>query len=199
MSAKRITAAVMVAVGVALPLVACGSRSAPVMTTVTATTTPATTSSSSCTISGGYENWESCWKAEQRQHPTTTTTSPASTAAHPKPKDDGLPWWAWLLIVPVGLVAMGALAIKLMEANDERTIARANARVDELDARHRTRFGDDDDDEDVEDYPDDDDELDEEDMAFLRKATEPVAAPVTPAPPAAGNLLSSLRNQGGAQ
>lgn len=200
MELKRIGASLATTL-VALPLVACGSGSTPVVTTVTAT--PAyPTYSSPCPLGDGFDKCMDTRRAERQAADAARPSARPSSSSNPaqsKHDDGGLPWWAWLLIVPVGLVAMGALAIKLMEANDERTIARANARVDELDARHRTRFGDDDDDEDVEDYPDDDDELDEEDMAFLRKATEPVAAPVTPAPPAAGNLLSSLRNQGGAQ
>lgn len=197
MELKRIGASLAIATLVSLPLAACGSAAAPVVTTVTTTTPTYPTYSSPCPLGDGFDRCMDTRRAERQAADAARSSARASSnPAQSKHDDGGLPWWAWLLIVPVGLVAMGALAIKLMEANDERTIARANARVDELDARHRTRFGDDDDDEDVEDYPDDDDELDEEDMAFLRKATEPVAAPVTPAPPAGGGLLSSLRQQG---
>ncbi|WP_255785760.1 hypothetical protein [Mycobacteroides abscessus] len=196
MKLKTFGAAAVSAGFVAFPLVACGSG-APTTTaapTVTATATaPSSTSSSSCTITNGYENWEACWRAEQRQHPTATATSPASAApAHPK--SSGIPWWAWALIVPAGLAVLLVLGIKLMEANDERTVARAWQKVDALDARHRARFGDDD---GVEDYPEDDDELDDEDMDFLHRVTDPApAAPAAP-PASGGNLLSSLRQQGG--
>lgn len=202
MSIKMIGASLAAASLVALPLAACGSSTAPTAptaTTVTAmATAPSSTSSSSCTISNGYANWESCWKAEQRQHPTTTPAATPTAAPAPAHQNGGLPWWAWVLIVPVVLIALAVLGFKLAEANDERRVAKAWAKVDELDARHRARFGDDD---DVEDYPEDDDELDElpaEDMAFLHRATDPApSAPAQPAPPAGGSLLSSLRQQGG--
>ncbi|MBN7375688.1 hypothetical protein I3U60_05255 [Mycobacteroides abscessus subsp. massiliense] len=54
----------------------------------------------------------------------------------------------------------------------------------------------------VEDYPDDDfdDELDDDEGFEYPAITEPTpSAPVAPAPPASGSLLSSLRQQGGAQ
>lgn len=196
MSIKTFSVAAVAAGFVMFPLAACGSGT-PVATTVTATpTTAATTSSSSCTISSGYENWESCWKAEQRQHPTTTARPTAAAPAHAK--SSGLPWWAWLLIVPASLVGLLVLWVKLSELNDERRVAKAWQKVDELDARHRARFGDDDDYEDDDEL--DDDELDEEgDMDFLHRVTDPAPAPAAPAPPAGGNLLSSLRQQGGAQ
>ncbi|MBN7483719.1 hypothetical protein [Mycobacteroides abscessus] len=199
MSIKTFSVAAVAAGFVMFPLAACGSGT-PVATTVTATpTTAATTSSSSCTISSGYENWESCWKAEQRQHPTTTARPTAAAPAHAK--SSGLPWWAWLLIVPVGLAALFVLGIKLSEMNDERRVARAWQKVDELDARaarRATRVLDYDDYEDDDEL--DDDELDEEgDMDFLHRVTDPAPAPAAPAPPAGGNLLSSLRQQGGAQ
>lgn len=201
MNAKMIGAVTVVAGALALPLVACGSSTptASTATTVTTATAPSSTSSSSCTITNGYANWESCWKAEQRQHPTTTTATPTAAPA-PAHQNGGLPWWAWLLIVPAGLIGALALWVKLSELNDEQRVRRAEAKVAELEARYPDRFGDDDD--DVEDYPEDfDDELDEADMEFLRKATDPApSASVQPAPPAGGgNLLSSLRNQGGAQ
>lgn len=203
MEIKRIGAVTALAGFVMFPLAACGSSTAPTAptaTTVTAmATAPSSTSSSSCTISNGYANWESCWKAEQRQHPTTTPAATPTAAPAPAHQNGGLPWWAWVLIVPVVLIALAVLGFKLAEANDERRVARAWAKVDELDARHRARFGDDADDDDVEDYPDEDDELDEEDMDFLHKVTDPVPAPAPSAPLASGNLLSSLRNQGGAQ
>lgn len=195
MNTKMIGAALATAALVSLPLAACGSSSTLPATTVTATATaPSSTSSSSCTISGGYENWESCWRAEQRQHPTTTTATP--TAA-PAKSGGGLPWWSWLLIVPAGLGLLAFLGFKGLEANDERTISRAQARVAELDARvarRATRVLD------YDDYEDDDeadelDELPEDAMEFLRKATHPSPAPAQPAPPAGGNLLSSLRQQ----
>lgn len=48
-------------------------------------------------------------------------------------------------------------------------------------------------DDDDDDY--EDDELPEDDMEFLRKAADPSPAPAPSAPPAGGNLLSSLRQQ----
>ncbi|MBN7315101.1 hypothetical protein I3U70_27330, partial [Mycobacteroides abscessus subsp. abscessus] len=63
-------------------------------------------------------------------------------------------------------------------------------------ARRATRVLDYDDYEDNED--DELDELPEDDMDFLRKATDPAPVPAPSAPPASGgNLLSSLRQQGG--
>ncbi|WP_235660023.1 hypothetical protein [Mycobacteroides abscessus] len=165
-------------------------------TTATPTTTATTSSSSSCTISGGYENWEACWKAEQRQHPTTTTATPTAAApAHPK--SSGLPWWAWLLIVPAGLVALAVLGFKLAEANDERRVAKAWAKVDELDARAARRAARVLDYDDYEDGDEDDeaDALDEADMDFLHQVTDPVPAPAPSAPAVSGGLLSSLRQQ----
>lgn len=198
MSTKRITAAVMVAVGVALPLVACGSGSTPVVTTVTAT--PAyPTYSSPCPLGDGFDKCMDTRRAERQAadaaRPSARPSS-SSNPAQPKHDDGGLPWWAWLLIVPAGLISALILGIKLMEWNDERTVARAWQKVDALDTRHRARFGDD----DVEDYPDDDDdddELPEEDMDFLHRVTDPSPAPAPSASPASGGLLSSLRNQGG--
>lgn len=192
MSIKTFGVAVVSAGFVMFPLAACGSSPATTATTVTATATaPASTSSSSCTISNGYENWESCWKAEQRQHSTTTTSTP--TAAPPQAKSSGLPWWSWLLIVPAGLIGVLVLGFKVLEANDDRTIARANARVAELDARPRPVLDYDEWEEDDED----DDELPAEDIEFLHRVTDPTpSTPAPSAPPAAGgNLLSSLRQQ----
>ncbi|MBV6362760.1 hypothetical protein HZD78_22705 [Mycobacteroides chelonae] len=192
MELKRIGAAVMLAVGVALPLAACGSSSAPTVTTVTATTTAL----APCPPVGDPA-WERCFDDHraQRERDAAKQTPAAAPA---KSTSSGLPWWSWLLIVPVGLVAVGVLGIKLAEANDERTISRAQARVAELDARHRPVV----DYDDYDDYEDDDedDELDEDDMDFLHKVTDPApSSPAQPASPAAGNLLSSLRQQGGAQ
>lgn len=188
MNVKMISAAVAVAGALVFPLAACASSTppAPVATTSIKPLSP-DFRKSYCGINSSTRT--ACEQqdalVEQQQY----------AAAHPKPKDDGLPWWAWLLIVPVGLVAALVLAIKLMEANDERRVAKAWAKVDELDARHRTRFGDNDYEEGDED--DELDELPEEDMDFLHKATDPAPAPAAPAPPASGgNLLSSLRQQG---
>ncbi|EIV24644.1 hypothetical protein MA3A0122S_2296 [Mycobacteroides abscessus 3A-0122-S] len=142
-----------------------------------------------------YCGINSSTKTACEQH-ATAAQQQQYAAAHPTPKDDGgLPWWSWLLIVPAALVAVGVIGIKLMEWNDERRVARAWARVDELDARaarRATRVLDYDDYED----DDEDDELPAEDMEFLRKATEPAPAPAPTAPPASGGLLSSLRQQG---
>ncbi|MBV0917234.1 hypothetical protein KC238_08185 [Mycobacteroides chelonae] len=193
MTIKRIGAVTVVAVGVAFPLAACGSSTppAPVATTSIKPLSP-DFRKSYCGINSSTRT--ACEQqdalVEQQQY----------AAAHPKPKDDGLPWWAWLLIVPAALVALAVLGFKLSELNDERRVAKAWAKVDELDARaarRATRFGDDDYEEDEDD---EDDELDEADMAFLHRVTDSAPAPVHPAPPAAGgSLLSSLRNQGGAQ
>lgn len=188
MTIKRIGAVTVVAVALAFPLAACGSSPA-----------PAPVAAPECE-KWTAENWTRC--ADQRSddlrnHRITPGAEPAA-AQQPKSKDSGLPWWAWLLIVPAGLVGLLVLWVKLSELNDERRVARAWQKVDELDARHRARFGDDADDDDVEDYPEnDDDELPENDMEFLRKATDPAPAPAPSAPPAGGNLLSSLRQQGG--
>lgn len=182
MSIKRIGATAAVAIGVAVPLAACGNSPAPVATTVTATTTAL----APCPPVGDPA-WEKCFDAHRAQRERDAAAKQPSAPA--KSTSSGLPWWAWTLIVPAGLVGVLVLAIKVMEANDDRTIARANARVAELDARPRPVV-------DYDDYEDDeeDDELDEEDMSFLHQVTDPA-----PAPPAGGGLLSSLRQQSDAQ
>lgn len=189
MNAKMIGASLATATLVIFPLAACGNSTppAPVTTTSLKPLSP--------DFQKSYCGINSSTKTACEQH-ATAAQQQQYAAAHPTPKSSGLPWWAWALIVPAALVAVGVIGIKLAEANDERTIARANARVDELDARPRPIV-------DYDDYEDDDedDELDEADMEFLRKATDPApSASVQPAPPAGGgHLLSSLRNQGGAQ
>lgn len=195
MSIKRIGAVTVVAGALALPLAACGSSTpAPVVTTVTAT--PSTTMHPA--LQKIQDDADRRWsESHPGQDVNAHRAAERAAAQQPKSKSSGLPWWSWVLIVPTALVVVGVLAIKLMEANDERTIARANARVDELDARHRTRVLDYD--EWMDEDDDELDELPEDDMEFLHRATDPAPAPVAPAPPAAGNLLSSLRNQGGAQ
>ncbi|MBE5451218.1 Uncharacterised protein [Mycobacteroides abscessus subsp. abscessus] len=189
MNAKMIGAVTVVAGALALPLAACGSSTpAPVVTTVTATTTAL----APCPPVSD-PGWEKCFDAhsQQRRDAAKQTTAAAPT----QPKSSGLPWWAWALIVPAALVAVGVIGIKLAEANDERTISHANARVAELDARPRPVL-------DYDDYEDDDedddlDELPEEDMSFLHRVTDPAPTPAQPAPPASGgNLLSALWQQG---
>ncbi|OHU18445.1 hypothetical protein BKG74_18300 [Mycobacteroides chelonae] len=195
MSAKRITAVVMVAGALVFPLAACGSSTPAPVVTVTATTTPAyPTYSSPCPLGDGFDSCMDTRRAERQAADAARPSARASSNPAQSKHDGGLPWWSWLLIVPVGLVAVGVLAIKVMERNDERTISHANARVAELESRPRPIV-------DYDDYEDDDelDELPEGDMEFLRKATDPATAPATPAPPAAGNLLSALRQQGGVQ
>ncbi|MDO3013221.1 hypothetical protein P5V34_04370 [Mycobacteroides abscessus subsp. abscessus] len=203
MGAKRITAAVMVAVGVALPLVACGSGSTPVVTTVTATTTPTyPTYSSPCPLGDGFDRCMDTRRAERQAADAARSSARASSSSNPaqsKHDDGGLPWWSWLLIVPAGLGLLAFLAIKVMEWNDERRVAKAWAKVDELDARvarRATRVLDYDDYEDDDELDDEADELPAEDMDFLHRVTDPAPAPVQPAAPA-GGLLSSLRQQGG--
>lgn len=197
MSAKRITAAVIVASALTLPLAACGNSTPPVPT-VTATTPTYPTYSSPCPLGDGFDRCMDTRRAERQAADAARSSARASSnPAQPKHDGGGLPWWAWALIVPASLVGLAFLAIKLMEANDERTIARANARVAELDARPRPVV-------DYDDYEDDDeddelDELPEDDMDFLHRVTDPApSAPAPSTPPASGgNLLSSLRQQGG--
>ncbi|MBV0918216.1 hypothetical protein KC238_13245 [Mycobacteroides chelonae] len=190
MNFKQIGAAVAVASALILPLAACGNSNTPVVTTVTATTTLAP-----CPPVGDPA-WEKCFDAHRAQREHDAAAAKQQTSAPAKSTSSGLPWWAWTLIVPLGLVALLVLGIKLAEANDERTISHANARVAELDARPRPIV-------DYDDYEDDDeaDELDEADMSFLQRATDPApSAPAAPVPPASGgNLLSSLRQQRGVQ
>lgn len=192
MTIRRIGAAVVVAALVSFPLVACGSGVAPTVTTVTATPT---TSLAPCPPVGDPA-WEKCFDAHHAQRERDAAAAKQQPSAPAKSTSSGLPWWSWLLIVPAALVAVGVLGIKVMERNDERTISRAQARVDELESRPRPVL---DYDEWMDDQDEELDELPEEDMDFLHKVTDPVPAPAAPAPPAAGNLLSSLRNQGGAQ
>ncbi|MBN7311789.1 hypothetical protein [Mycobacteroides abscessus] len=190
MSIKTFGASLATASLVMFPLAACGSAAPTPVVTVTAT--PSTTMHPA--LQRVEDDADRRW-SESHPGQDVRVHRAAERAAAQQSKSSGLPWWAWALIVPAGLAVLLVLGIKLMEANDERRVARAWRKVDELDARHRARFGDDD---DVEDYPDDDDELPEDDMEFLHRVTEP--APAQPAPPASGSLLSSLRQQGdGAQ
>ncbi|OHU38281.1 hypothetical protein BKG80_10875 [Mycobacteroides chelonae] len=200
MSIKRIGATVVVAGALAFPLAACGSSGAPVVTTVTATTTPTyPTYSSPCPLGDGFDRCMDTRRAERQAADAERPSARASSSSNPaqsKHDDSGLPWWAWTLIVPAGLIGVLVLAYKLAEANDERTISRARARVDELESRPRPVL----DYDTWDDEDDDDDGLDEEDMSFLDKVTDPApSAPAAPAPPASGSLLSSLRQQGGVQ
>ncbi|SHU55540.1 putative lipoprotein [Mycobacteroides abscessus subsp. abscessus] len=187
MNLKRTGVAAATAALVMFPLAACGSANAPVVTTVTATPT---------TLSPGFQksycDINSATKDACAKHDADVLRR--QTTAQQQSKSSGLPWWSWLLIVPAGLVAALVIGLKALEWNDDRTIARAEARVDELDARPRPVV-------DYDDYEndDEDDELGEEDMSFLDRVTDPTpSAPAAPVQPAAGNLLSSLR-QGGAQ
>ncbi|CPX22459.1 Uncharacterised protein [Mycobacteroides abscessus] len=179
MEFKRIGASLATAALVAFPLAACGS-STPVVTTVTATPTALTP----CPPVND-PSWEKCFDDHRAQRERDAAAKQQQPSA-PKPTNSGLPWWAWTLIVPAGLIGVLVLAYKLSEANDERTISRAQARVAELDARPRPVL-------DYDDFEDEYDELPEDDMAFLHRVTDPA-----PSAPAAGNLLSSLRQQGGA-
>lgn len=189
MNFKRIGASLAVASALAFPLVACGSSTpAPVVTTVTATPTLAP-----CPPVGDPA-WERCFDDHRAQRERDTAAAAKHQPSAPaKSTSSGLPWWAWTLIVLGGAIGLLVLGFKVMERNDERTIARAQARVAELDARPRPVV-------DYDDYEDDDedDELPEDDMDFLHRVTDPSPTPTAPAPPASGgNLLSSLRQQGG--
>lgn len=188
MKIKQIGAVTATATLVMFPLAACGSAAAPVVTTVTATPTLAP-----CPPVGDPA-WERCFDDHRAQRERDTAAAKQQSSAPAKSPSSGLPWWAWALILPGGVVALLVLGFKLMEANDDRTISRARARVAELDARPRPVV-------DYDNYEDDDeddelDELPEDDMEFLRKATDPSPAPIQPALPAGGGLLSSLRQQG---
>lgn len=193
MSINRFGAALAVAGALAFPLAACGSGSSTPAPTVTVTSAPTTLSPG---FRDSYCNINSATKTACEQHDAAVKQQQYA-AAHPKPKDDGLPWWAWLLIVPAASVGLLVLGFKVMEWNDEQTVRRAEARVDELDARAARRASR------VLDYDeweadDEDDELPEDDIEFLRQATDPApSAPAQPAQPAAVGLLSSLRQQGG--
>ncbi|MDO3167181.1 hypothetical protein P5V90_09465 [Mycobacteroides abscessus subsp. abscessus] len=189
MNLKRTGVAAVTASLVMFPLAACGSSSTPTVTTVTAT---ATTLAPCPPVND--PSWEKCFDDHRAQRERDAAAKQQSSAPA-KSTSSGLPWWSWVLIVPGGLVALLVLGFKVMEWNDERTISRANARVAELDARPRPVV----DYDDYDDFEDEDDELDEADMDFLHRATDPAPAPAQPAPPAGGGLLSSLRQQGGAQ
>lgn len=188
MSIKRIGAVTVVAGAVMFPLAACGSSTpAPV---VTVTSTPTLAPCPPVNDPG----WERCVDDHRAQRDAAAKQQAPATSA--KSTSSGLPWWAWTLIVPAGLIGVLVLAYKLAEANDDRTISRARARVDELESRPRPVL----DYDTWDDEDDDDDGLDEEDMSFLDKVTDPApSAPAAPAPPASGSLLSSLRQQGGVQ
>lgn len=186
MKLKTFGAAVAAAALVSLPLAACGSSPAPVVTTVTAT--PSLAPCPPVNDPG----WERCFDDHRAQRDAAAKQPPPATPA--PHQNSGLPWWAWTLIVPAGLVAALVIGFKTLEWNDDRTISRAQARVAELESRPRPVL-------DYDTWGDEDDELPEEDMSFLDKVTDPApSAPAQPAPPAGGgSLLSSLRQQGGAQ
>lgn len=190
MNLKRTGVAAVAAGFVMFPLAACGS-STPVVTTVTATPTKPMHPALQKIQDDADRRWA---ESHPGQNVNAHRAAERAAASQPARQNDGLPWWSWLLIVPGGLIVLAVLGFKVMEWNDDRTIARAEARVDELDARPRPVL-------DYDDFEDDeDDDLDAEDMAFLHKVTDPApSAPVPPAAPAGGGLLSSLRLQGGAQ
>lgn len=186
MSIKTFGVAVVSAGFVMFPLAACGS-STPPAPTATVAPTPTTLSSG---FRDSYCNINSSTRKACEQY-DAEAAKPQAQSTH---QDSGLPWWSWLLIVPAGLIGVLVLGFKVLEANDERTIARANARVYELESRPRPVLDYDEWEEDDED----DDELPAEDIEFLHRVTDPAPAPAAPAaPPAGGNLLSSLRQQGG--
>lgn len=190
MNAKMIGAAIVVGSALALPLAACGSSApAPVATTSLKPLSP--------DFQKSYCGINSSTKTACEQH-ATAMQQQQYAAAHPTSKDDGLPWWAWLLIVPSAGIGLLVLWVKLSEMNDERRVAKAWQKVDELDARaarRATRVLDYDDYADDDELDDEADELPEEDMDFLHKVTDPAPAPAPSAPPASGGLLSSLRQQ----
>lgn len=189
MEFKKLGAAVAAAALVMFPLAACGSANAPVVTTVTATPT---------TLSPGFQKSycgiNSATKDACAKHDADVLRR--QTTAQQQVKSSGLPWWSWLLIVPGGAIGLLVLGLKVLEWNDDRTIARAEARVDELDARAAQRASRVLDYDEWDDEEDAEDELPEEDVAFLHRVTGPTpSAPVPSAPPASGGLLSSLRQQ----
>ncbi|MBN7561422.1 hypothetical protein [Mycobacteroides abscessus] len=103
-----------------------------------------------------------------------------------------------------GVSVLAALCVGVWSMDSDGVKADLEAVRDARAAIREVRSETDDGDREVLDYPEDfddeDDELDEEDMDFLRKATDPLpSAPAPSAPPAGGNLLSSLRQQGGVQ
>lgn len=188
MELKQIGAAVVVAGALVLPLAACGSGSGTPAPTVTVTSAPTTLSPG---FRDSYCNINSATREACRQSDSTAAKR-AATAQAPRSQDSGIPWWAWMVIVPAGLVVALVLGFKVLEWNDERTISRAEARVAELESRPRPVV----DYDDFEDDDEEDDELPEEDMAFLHRVTDPApSVSAQPAPPAVGNLLSSLRQQ----
>ncbi|MBN7524321.1 hypothetical protein I3U46_08380 [Mycobacteroides abscessus subsp. massiliense] len=195
MSINRFGAALAVAGALAFPLAACGSGSSTPAPTVTVTSAPPTLSPG---FRDSYCNINSATREACRQSDSTAAKR-AATAQAPRSQHGGIPWWAWALIVPGGLVGLCVLGFKALEWSDERTISRANDRVDELDARAAARASRvlDYDEWDDEEDDEDDDELPAEDMDFLHRVTEPTpSAPIQPAPAASGgNLLSSLRQQ----
>lgn len=193
MELKQIGAAVVVAGALAFPLAACGSGSSTPAPTVTVTSAPTTLSPG---FRDSYCNINSATREACRQSDSTAAKR-AATAQAPRSQDSGLPWWSWVLIVPAAGIGVLVLGFKALEWNDDRTIARAEARVDELDARAAARASRVLDYDEWEADDEEDDELPEEDIEFLHRVTDP--APSTPAapaaPPAGGGLLSSLRQQ----
>ncbi|ORA53652.1 hypothetical protein BST24_27095, partial [Mycobacteroides franklinii] len=114
---------IVVAGAVMFPLAACGSSSTPAPT-VTVTSAPSTLSPG---FKDSYCNINSATKAACQQ--SDATAKQRAATAQPAPRDSGLPWWAWLLIVPGGLVGALIAGVKLMEWNDDRASERASARL----------------------------------------------------------------------
>lgn len=189
MKLKQIGAAVVVAGALAFSLAACGS-STPVVTTVTATPTKPMHPALQKIQDDADRRWS---ESHPGQDVNAHRAAERAAASKPARQDDRLPWWAWMVIVPTGLIVLAVLGLKALEWNDDRTIARAEAKVDELDARAAARAAR------VLDY-DEWEADDEEDEDFEKdeypRAVEPPQVTITPAPPASGgSLLSSLRQQ----
>lgn len=109
------------------------------------------------------------------------------------------PVMAWIVFGLSVLIALGAGVWGLDSdgvKSDVRELREARASIREV-------RSDTDDDDRVLDYPedfDDEDDFDGDDFEDEYLAvSQSVSAPVQPAPPAGGGLLSSLRQQGGAQ
>lgn len=181
MRIRRIGAALGVsAVLAAVPLTACSSTpSTPTVVTVTSTTPmhPA--------LQKIQDDADRRWsEAHPGQDVRVHRALEEQAKSHPAPSKSGLPWWAWILIVPAGLVGLGWLVIKFLDADVER----AHARVAELKARYDDDDWDDDDDEPRLTYPAITPVTAPEPVPY----PEPSSASAAPAPSGGSSLMDRL-------
>lgn len=182
MRIKTIGAAVGVsAVLAAVPLAACGSTT-PTPTVITVTSTTPMHPSLQKIQDDADQRWSA---AHPGQDVRVHRALEEQAKSHPAQSKSGLPWWAWVLIIPAGLVSLGWLGFKMLDWDVERK----QAHLDALRARHAELDDDDDDDDEPEviSYP----------AITSTPVPEPIpypeSTPSEPTPPApSGSLMDRL-------